>query len=447
MEVKEMVKDVKQIALPIDNIFAATRAQNRTSQAQNDGRSFESVMSDNARSHNEVARSSQTTDRAQNRQQNNQAQAQSANQNAQESQAVTQQADDNTVTTESSDTNEASLTNMAVAESGGNSAELELALEVLTAEIELVEDLAAVLGINPIVLAQILQEMDISPLELANPENQTALLQVVHNLETPVELLNLQEALPQMQEMAETLEQYSSIMLKFEMHMEHITQETTFEMPTIMEHFEKAVVQVSSSSDYSLMQDKPEEPVVQHANVQEVHVQQAEVNVEPLALFAQAAEMPIDVPEILKAHVETPQGSVSPQNIMEQIVNNMRFETRGELSELRIKLTPDSLGEINVRVSTINGIVTAQFMAESQRIKEIIEASFNQLRNAMQEQGINIAEIEVSVGDNGDNQSEFNYEGNISSQRIRDLMNGATDEMLEEEPTSELNDTTVNYRA
>lgn len=91
-------------------------------------------------------------------------------------------------------------------------------------------------------------------------------------------------------------------------------------------------------------------------------------------------------------------------DVVNQIVDRVKVEIRGNITEMRLNLKPEHLGDVTLKVLTENGIVTAQFVAENQRVKEIIEANFNQLRNTLQQQGINVSQLSVSVGQ--DNQKE-----------------------------------------
>jgi len=94
----------------------------------------------------------------------------------------------------------------------------------------------------------------------------------------------------------------------------------------------------------------------------------------------------------------TPQAPVTASNVIEQIMNQVKLTSAGgQFTEMRMTLRPDNLGDIVLRVVTQNGIVMAQFEAESQRVKELLEANFNQLRDALQEQGITFSELSVSV--------------------------------------------------
>jgi len=63
-----------------------------------------------------------------------------------------------------------------------------------------------------------------------------------------------------------------------------------------------------------------------------------------------------------------------------------------------ITLKPETLGKLTLKVVTENGIVIAKFAAESQQVKEIIEANMQQLKDSLQNQGLSIQGFSVSVG-------------------------------------------------
>ncbi len=112
-----------------------------------------------------------------------------------------------------------------------------------------------------------------------------------------------------------------------------------------------------------------------------------------------------------------PRSSVDTDNILKQIAEAMKVELKGGLeNEVRITLRPAHLGDVTLKIITENGIITAQFEAESQRVKEIIEANFNQLKNALEEQGVEVSSLEVNVSQHGESgntgdSSDFNRNG------------------------------------
>lgn len=84
--------------------------------------------------------------------------------------------------------------------------------------------------------------------------------------------------------------------------------------------------------------------------------------------------------------------------IIEQVINNAKVIITDDKSEMVITLKPETLGKLTLKVVTENGIVIAKFAAESQQVKEIIEANMQQLKDSLQNQGLSIQGFSVSVG-------------------------------------------------
>ena len=317
------------------------------------------------------------------------------------------------------------------------SQEIEIADEILPEYDQLLASIAAILSITVQELAETLGELNIQPEDLDGGEAQITLLKAIHGLENEVELLNLPDVLPIMNEMTAIAADYEPVLV------DNADADASIELfPLEAEAF----MQIASA-----IEAKPADvsAAAQVATTeQEITVDTTQTTEqikapEPVAVFNTLADVAVDDVTVPKVTAEAPQGSVNPQNVMEQVISNMRFEAQGSLAEIRIQLKPDHLGEVNLRVATINGIVVAQFVAENQRVKEIIEAGFNQLRDALEEQGINVSDIEVSVG-NGQNDNEFSFEANISPTRIQSLMEGGEEEL---ETQAVLEENVVDYRA
>jgi flagellar hook-length control protein FliK len=135
--------------------------------------------------------------------------------------------------------------------------------------------------------------------------------------------------------------------------------------------------------------------------------------------------------EIIKNSTPAPQ--VDATKVIEQIMSQVKVTSvGGNFAEMRLTLRPESLGDIVLRVMTQNGIVTAQFEAESQRVKEALEANFNQLREALEEQGLTFSELSVSVRQEKGNASEFER-GRQSTRHRMESINGVG-EVEEEVP-------------
>lgn len=88
---------------------------------------------------------------------------------------------------------------------------------------------------------------------------------------------------------------------------------------------------------------------------------------------------------------------VNAEQIMKQILDFMKIRTGGQLSEIEMQLHPASLGTVQVSLAAKNGVVTAQFTAQSEVVKEAIEGQIMILRENLEQQGIKVEAVEVTV--------------------------------------------------
>lgn len=93
--------------------------------------------------------------------------------------------------------------------------------------------------------------------------------------------------------------------------------------------------------------------------------------------------------------------TINKSDIINQVVKKADIFIGDSHQEMIMKLEPESLGKLNLKVVVENGIITAKFVAESQQVKEVLESSFNQLKDALQEKGIAVQGFSVSVGQQG----------------------------------------------
>ncbi|MFD2613006.1 flagellar hook-length control protein FliK [Paenibacillus gansuensis] len=70
------------------------------------------------------------------------------------------------------------------------------------------------------------------------------------------------------------------------------------------------------------------------------------------------------------------------------------------LTEAQITLTPEHLGQVEVKLSLQNGHLVAQFMASSNAGKEMLENQLHQLRHTLLAQGIQVEKLEVTQNTN-----------------------------------------------
>ncbi|TCO79946.1 flagellar hook-length control protein FliK [Marinisporobacter balticus] len=96
-------------------------------------------------------------------------------------------------------------------------------------------------------------------------------------------------------------------------------------------------------------------------------------------------------------------------NILEQMVEKAQVIVDEKGSEMSLQLKPDNLGNLSMKIAVERGIVIANIVAENQAVKEVIESNFNALRDALNEKGFGISELNVSVGQDSDFQKQQNF--------------------------------------
>lgn len=100
---------------------------------------------------------------------------------------------------------------------------------------------------------------------------------------------------------------------------------------------------------------------------------------------------------------------INHRDIFKQIVEEAKLNLDDFKQEIRLKLKPEILGELMLKMEMEKGSILAKIMVDNYRTKEIIEANLYQLKEDMRENGLDIKTFEVFVGTNED----FEREGDL----------------------------------
>ncbi len=149
--------------------------------------------------------------------------------------------------------------------------------------------------------------------------------------------------------------------------------------------------------------------------------------------------------------------NVNQADIINQLIDSIRVNVTADTSTMELQLTPESLGKINLTVVAREGNITASITAQNDTVKAIIESQIIQLKEALNNQGLKVSEVEVTVAGQAFNQ---NFDGNgenaqngqsSNRRRFRGIDDLATDvsetedsiirQMMEQDGNS------VNFRA
>lgn len=82
------------------------------------------------------------------------------------------------------------------------------------------------------------------------------------------------------------------------------------------------------------------------------------------------------------------------------IVQKFDIRTQSGLSEARLMLFPEHMGQVDVRISMQNGVLTAVFQTDTAMAKDMLDNQMAQLRASLQAQGLNVEKLEVTHSPN-----------------------------------------------
>jgi len=99
------------------------------------------------------------------------------------------------------------------------------------------------------------------------------------------------------------------------------------------------------------------------------------------------------------------------QDVLDQVTEKLEVSLFDNKSEMVIKLKPNDLGKVTVKISIENGVMNAKFLADSIKVKETLESNLNNLKESLKEQGINVQDLSVSV-DSGKSQNNQTFNQN-----------------------------------
>ena len=89
--------------------------------------------------------------------------------------------------------------------------------------------------------------------------------------------------------------------------------------------------------------------------------------------------------------------SADTVQIMEQIVQQMRVTISSEITTMEMQMNPENLGKVYVNISSEEGVVNAQFHATNEVVKEALEAQVATLRESLNQAGVKVDAIEVTI--------------------------------------------------
>lgn len=115
---------------------------------------------------------------------------------------------------------------------------------------------------------------------------------------------------------------------------------------------------------------------------------------------------------------------VDTTDIIRQIVYSMSISNTTEESAINLQLTPESLGRMYINVSQKNSEISARIAVSNEAVKEALQTQMVNLKEALNNSGIRVNEVEITVASH-----EFE----------RNLEQGAANDSRQQESTNSYN--------
>jgi len=152
--------------------------------------------------------------------------------------------------------------------------------------------------------------------------------------------------------------------------------------------------------------------------------------------------------EMINANKTLPNAPRPDMNIFNQIIESARINVSEDVSEMLIKMKPDNLGKLSMKIVVERGMLVARFEVESQIVKEAIESNLEDLRNALKDKGFEVQQFDVSVNKDSDNtQKYFSHFNKHKSKKmaINNEINVKDPYFSSSQGIEGLTTTTINY--
>ena len=328
------------------------------------------------------------------------------------------------------------------------SEKLEESSETLEqAEQDVVNAIAEEYGVSEEEINQLLEDMGLSVLDLLNPQNLVNFIVQLTGVASGEELLLDENFLSVMETLGNLAE---GLMKELNVDMEGLQElidqmevvDTEVELPaSFAENLEAAIQNTEVEDNAQVAQEVTQvsEDVTQTTDVEvEVEVEKQEETSEVRVQTNDTEDTQVaqntkednsftgnqnsDGNSLLNHHTNANETIVTQQNtvnvgqvtdmsqtqfssymsadtvqIMEQIVQQMRVTISAETTSMEMQLNPENLGKVYVNISSEEGVVNAQFHATNEVVKEALEAQIATLRENLNQAGVKVDAIEVTI--------------------------------------------------
>lgn len=318
---------------------------------------------------------------------------------------------------------------------------------------DFIEELAEKLNISVKEIKDLLDELNMSIFDLLDVNNFNNFMQNLLDVENPIDMITSDELQSAYSLSTDVVEKYKKILNEsVDLSTENTTSNIEFNkeenitddiketlsdkvapkenqenLDEITEQKESPLIEIKNTTKGNNSQFKGNSEQSQNQNetllTQDTNQNFNYVNTYNYQQFQQQA-----IVDDIVSNISNASSTKDVHQIINQIVDKIKVDIKPDVSEMKLLLKPDTLGELSLKITTQNNIVTAQFVAESQQVKEVLQANFNNLKDTLQQLGLIIDEISVSVGQqNSESRQQFEQNQQKSKHRMSQIINSIND--------------------
>ncbi len=145
-----------------------------------------------------------------------------------------------------------------------------------------------------------------------------------------------------------------------------------------------------------------------------------------------APQTPIEAP--------APLSQADTQSIIRQINDYMRINVSGPETSIEMQLNPENLGKVGISLSVRDGIVSAQIAVENAAVKNALEGQMVILRENMNNQGLKVEAVEVTIASHEFEQNLENGAPTGQEQQQSQQQSGRTTRSIRTEDMASIED-------
>lgn len=340
---------------------------------------------------------------------------------------------------------------------------------------EMAAMLAAQMEISPKVLAEAMDELGMTELSLLDPKNVKELMVHLTEGADDMSLLtdesfyqSVTEALGTLTEVLEELEEETGMSAEeLQRTLQTAQEQLTEKAETVKEAVVEEMPETKEAAE-PVKFDAPKPELTENARTETVvskeMPERESAGKESENPFLGNTSQPVHTQAEVQTETVQTESTFSmadTQEIMDQIMDYMKVAVKPEVTSLEMQLHPESLGTLHIQISNREGAVTAQFIAQNESVKAVLENQIMELKENLEQQGVKVEAVEVTIAQysldrNPEGREEASEQGGGRKRGSRNLNLKELDPEDEEDLTEEERLTaevmqsqgnTVNYTA